>query len=72
MVSPSAGFKIASLSVLVRRGGKKPLLVLYTSNIAEGLGVSVPMPIWAYMLLKLSVANSSNIVFFMFYIFLLC
>jgi hypothetical protein len=33
--------------VKVTLGGKNPLLVAYTSNFADALGVVVPIPVWA-------------------------
>jgi hypothetical protein len=38
---------MASRCASVIRGGKKPLVVLVTSNAAEATGVVVPMPTWA-------------------------
>lgn len=39
---------VASVALVnVTRGGKNPLLVEYTSSLAEALGVVVPMPVWA-------------------------
>jgi len=48
MVSPVAGLLMALRCVVVKRGGKKPLVVLVTSNSAEALGEVVPMPTWAF------------------------
>jgi len=48
--NPVAGLGIVIISVplvKVTRGGKKPLSVENTSSFAEGLGVVVPMPVWA-------------------------
>jgi hypothetical protein len=44
IVSPKAGERIASRSVRVIRGGKKPFVVLEASSTAEGSGVSGPIP----------------------------
>ena len=43
-VNPVAGLEIASLCVVVIRGGKKPFVVLLISNAADATGVVVPMP----------------------------
>jgi hypothetical protein len=47
MVSPVAGLLMALRCVVVKRGGRKPLVVLVTSNSAEALGLVVPIPTWA-------------------------
>jgi hypothetical protein len=39
---------MASLCVVVILGGKKPLVVLFTSSCADPLGLVVPMPTCAY------------------------
>jgi hypothetical protein len=46
ITNPEAGLLIASRSVVVIRGGKKPFVVEVTSNCAEGaiLAVATPMP----------------------------
>jgi hypothetical protein len=49
IISPSTG--LFGRFALAIRGGKKPLVVLLTSNSAEACGVLVPMPTWAYVLL---------------------
>jgi hypothetical protein len=41
---PAAGFAIALRCTMVIRGGKKPLVVDVTSNLAEESGIVVPMP----------------------------
>jgi hypothetical protein len=41
---PATGLAMAFLSVVVILGGKKPLVVLLTSNCADAAGVVVPMP----------------------------
>jgi hypothetical protein len=50
---PAAG-EVTGLAALVAvsaiRGGKKPWLVEATSNFADGLGVEVPIPVWAFPL----------------------
>jgi hypothetical protein len=38
---------MAALSLANIRGGKKPLVVEFTSNCAEAAGVLVPIPTWA-------------------------
>jgi hypothetical protein len=43
ITKPVAGLLIRSLSLVVILGGKKPLLVLLTSNCADAAGV-VPIP----------------------------
>jgi aspartate/methionine/tyrosine aminotransferase len=44
------GIVVASVTLVkVTRGGKKPLSVAYTSNLAEGFGVVVPIPVWALL-----------------------
>jgi hypothetical protein len=48
IVKPLAGDAMASRSAVVILGGKKPFVVLDTSNIAEGCGSApvslIPMP----------------------------
>jgi hypothetical protein len=45
---PATGLAMAFLSVVVILGGKKPLVVLLTSNCADAAGVVVPIPtFWA-------------------------
>ena len=38
-INPSAGFDIANISAFVKRGGKKPFVVDFTSSMAELCGV---------------------------------
>jgi hypothetical protein len=49
-INPVAGLVIglaALVAVKATLGGKKPLLVALTSNLAEASGVVVPIPVWA-------------------------
>ena len=50
--------------VNVTRGGKKPLSVAYTSNFAEAFGVFVPIPVCAFALTNVQLANNMNTTFF--------
>jgi hypothetical protein len=43
MVNPTAGLVMALRAVVVIRGGKKPFSLLFTSKMAEALGVEVPI-----------------------------
>jgi len=59
---------MAFLWVVVMRGGRKPLVVEVTSNIADGLilDVETPMPTWAIVeteILEIAISNS-NLIFF--------
>jgi hypothetical protein len=45
---------MASLSVFVILGAKKPLVVELTSNCAAAFGVAVPIPIWAFTFVAMS------------------
>jgi hypothetical protein len=44
MIRPVAGLAMASRSVVVKRGGNNPLVVLLTSSCAEAAGLFVPIP----------------------------
>ena len=52
---------ISDTAVKVTRGGKNPLLVENTSSFAEALGVVVPIPVWARILVD---NNKKRIVIF--------
>jgi hypothetical protein len=70
MIRPSArGLLIALRSVVVIRGGRKPLVELSTSSIAEASGVVVPIPTWAKVvkLTANNAAHKSNFFIFLFF-----
>ena len=48
IIRPAAGLEMAPLCVVVILGGKKPLVLLLTSNSAVAAGVAVPMPTCAW------------------------
>jgi hypothetical protein len=52
ITKPVAGVTIKLRSAVVILGGKKPLVVLLTSNCADAAGVSVPIPTFWAILVK--------------------
>ena len=60
--NPVAGNTIASRCAVVKRGGKKPLVVLFTSNLADASGfVVVPIPILPEFLLYMSLPEGLHL-----------
>jgi hypothetical protein len=61
MTKPSAGAAIALRCAVVRRGGKKPLLLAFNSKIELMCGVEVPIPTFcASIEEKQSIANKKQ------------
>jgi hypothetical protein len=52
--------------VVVNLGGKKPLVVLDTSNLADPSGVVVPIPTWAKVAIEKN-NNDATIIIFITY-----
>jgi hypothetical protein len=72
-INPIAGVVMLLRSSSDILGGKKPFVVLSNSKIADGSGVVVPMPTWAYVLLAPNKASAKKlkIIFFITVIYLL-
>ncbi len=62
MSNPFAGFTMASLSVAVMRGRRKPKVVDFTSSIAEESGelLSVLMDTWAVTRFRFRMKTAEN------------
>ena len=54
-------------AVKVILGGKKPWFVEATSNLAEGLGVVVPIPVWAFPVKNAKPKTNTTILFFLLF-----
>jgi hypothetical protein len=68
IIRPATGLAMAFLSLVVILGGKKPLVVLLTSNCADAAGVVVPIPtFWAILVIVMTKQNKIVNTLFMMY-----
>jgi hypothetical protein len=60
MIKPFAGEAIALRWAVSILGGKKPLLVLLTSNWADAAGVVVPIPTFCPLAVPINTKSNEN------------